>query len=458
MRADRRPASTGRRPHRLDRLLDIALLLALIAAGPAVLWLSAPREPRALASAPAPLPAEPRNQMAAIASPLPAEPDPAGQAAAFPPASPLAAGVGAAGPLSTSAPANPAGPGPTRMAAVEDYPADPDERGLRLVPPAPEQRQVVLVPTPASTPARPAALVPLSWPGVSVTPPWDPGPRVTVLLLGIDSRAQAGEIARSDTLIVATIDPRARTAAMLSIPRDLWVRIPDVASGRGAFEERINVAYALGERLGYPGGGAALARRTVEQNFGIRIDYTAVVDFVGFVRAIDALGGITVDVPRPLADNAYPTEDYGVKTIYFPPGRQRMDGNMALMYARARHADNDLERGRRQQLVLLAARDEALKVEALPRLASLIGVLREAIATDVPTVELLRLARVAPTIDRDSVVMRGFDAAMCTDQHTALGASILLPRWAAIEPVVRELFPGARGGVTPVGPSRERAS
>jgi len=231
---------------------------------------------------------------------------------------------------------------------------------------------------------------------------------------------------------------------MLSIPRDLWVRIPDGRTATGTFEERINVAYAYGERIKYPGGGAALAKRAVELNFGVPVDYTARVDFAGFERAIDALGGITVDVPAAVLDTTYPTEDYGYKYVYFPPGRQRMDGHLALMYARSRHADNDLARTRRQQAVLLAARDAALHVGVLPRLPGLIGTLREAVDTDLPLTELWRLARVMPEIDRGRITTRSFDATMCYSVHTGLGADILMPRWTAIKLVVDDLFAGTR--------------
>ena len=171
------------------------------------------------------------------------------------------------------------------------------------------------------------------------------------------------------------------------------------------------------------------------------------VDFAGFESAIDALGGITVDAPAPLIDREFPTADYGRMTIYFPAGQQRLDGHQALIYARSRHSDSDLERGRRQQSVLLGAREEALQLGVLPRLPALLQTLQAAVVTDMPAGEMLRLARALPRIDRDRIVSRAFDATLCDGQTTALGASILIPRWPAIRAVTREMFPD---GASPV--------
>lgn len=303
-------------------------------------------------------------------------------------------------------------------------------------------------PTPTPAPAR------SGWPSFTFQAPWELGRRVTFLLLGIDAR-DAIEPARSDTMIIASIDPRTRSAAMLSIPRDLWVKIPTTPTATAFVEDRINVAYALGKPLKYPGGGAALAKRAVEHNFNVHIDYVAQVDFRGFERAIDALGGITVEAPKVLADTEYPTDDYGVMSVYFPPGAQRMDGRLALIYARSRHADSDFERARRQQSVILAARDEAMRLDTLARLPELINAARSALWTDVPALELAKIARAAQQIERQRIVSRSFDAAMCYGVSGVDGANLLMPRWPAINKAVDELFPGLRVTAQPtVRPNR----
>jgi LCP family protein required for cell wall assembly len=186
---------------------------------------------------------------------------------------------------------------------------------------------------------------------------------VNVLLVGVDERPDhPAEGVRSDTLIVARINAPAGWISLLSIPRDTQVELPDVG------QTKINVAYGQGyahaEELYGAGvspaqGGMALAAQTVEQFLGLgewgqRIHYTAQINFEGFVGIIDALGGITIDVPQHIIDTAYPTPDFGVMRVEFLPGPQEMDGQTALIYARTRHADSDFGRAERQQQVLRA--------------------------------------------------------------------------------------------------------
>lgn len=203
-----------------------------------------------------------------------------------------------------------------------------------------------------------------------------------VLMIGVDLRSnQADEGARSDTLIVVHVDPLEKWASMLSIPRDTFVQIPNSACN-GASGAKINAAYSCGysnpeiygPKATPQDAGAALAADTVEEFLGITIDYTAQIDFNGFQQLIDALGGITVDVPRAILDAEYPTEDNGYMRLYIPAGLQRMDGTTALRYARTRHADNDFGRAQRQQQVVQAVLDELKRqgvlnqIEAAPKL------------------------------------------------------------------------------------------
>ncbi len=184
-----------------------------------------------------------------------------------------------------------------------------------------------------------------------------------VLLIGVDARADHPEEGvRSDTLILARLDAAGRWVSLLSIPRDSQVELLDIGT------TKVNVAYGQGyaraEELYGPStspeqGGMALAAQTVEQllnlrRHGMRVDYTAQVNFDGFAEVIDALGGISVDVPTAIVDDEYPTPDFGTMRVEFAPGPQRMDGARALIYARTRHADSDFGRAERQQQVLRA--------------------------------------------------------------------------------------------------------
>ncbi|HZT06083.1 MAG TPA: LCP family protein, partial [Chloroflexota bacterium] len=150
---------------------------------------------------------------------------------------------------------------------------------------------------------------PLFW-----IPDWTGTDRINILLMGVDQREDeraAGIPTRTDTMSVLSIDPVRKNATLISFPRDLWVPIP------GLGEQRINEAYPFGELRHLEGGGAGLAERTMEQNFGLHISHYALVNFTGFQELINMVGGVVIDVPRPIVDDAYPTEDYSIQRLYF---------------------------------------------------------------------------------------------------------------------------------------------
>ncbi len=185
----------------------------------------------------------------------------------------------------------------------------------------------------------------------------------TILLLGVDLREEFPEEGiRSDTLMLLHTDPASGWANLLSIPRDTLATIPNYGEDKinAAFSEGYERAAELyGEDVDPIAAGAAMAADTVEQFLGLqdystRIDHMATINFNGFAKIVDAVGGIEVDVPHEIVDTEYPTEDFGVTTIHFPAGRQHLDGERALQYVRTRHADNDFGRNERQQQVIQA--------------------------------------------------------------------------------------------------------
>jgi len=278
----------------------------------------------------------------------------------------------------------------------------------------------------ASLPAMALAGAPEANP-LDLIPDWRGTEPINVLLLGIDQREEEREIGlptRSDTLIVVSIDPVQKTAAMVSFPRDLWVTIPGYV-GR---EERINAAFRVGELNHLEGGGAGVAARTIEQNFGLRVPYYAVVDFGGFQDVVNMVGGIVVDVPRPLEDEEYPTENYGIERIFFLPGPQLMDGAIALKYARTRHADTDFGRMARQQQVLLGMRDRALRLNMAPRIPALIDQGLQTVKTNFTPAEMLSLGKLATQIDTGSVGSLVVDNQLITPFTGVGGAALLLPK------------------------------
>ena len=195
------------------------------------------------------------------------------------------------------------------------------------------------------------------------TAPWDGAGRVTVLLLGLDYRDWSADEgpSRSDTMILLTLDPLSKTAGMLSIPRDLWVQIPGFKHGK------INTAYYLGDAYQLPGGGPALAIKTVEQFLGVPINYYAQIDFGAFVRFIDEIGGVKLEITEPITIDLLGS---GLETRKkLKPGIQVLPGEWALAYARARYTEGgDFDRASRQQQVILAIRERILDFNYLPTL------------------------------------------------------------------------------------------
>lgn len=220
--------------------------------------------------------------------------------------------------------------------------------------------------------------LPLQPAGAPTPPPWDGANRVSMLVMGLDYRDwAAGEgPPRTDTMILFTIDPINRTAGILSIPRDLWVNIPGFDYGR------INSAYQLGEAYKVVGGGPQLATDTVEELLGVPIDYYAQIDFGAFVRFIDEIGGVKLNVPEKIKVD--PMGDNNSKVL--KPGVQTLSGELALAYVRARKTEGgDFDRAQRQQQVILAIRNRILEFELLPQLISKSPVLYEELSAGIRT-------------------------------------------------------------------------
>ena len=269
-------------------------------------------------------------------------------------------------------------------------------------------------------------------------PDWQKKERVNILLLGIDQREGEHDPSRTDTMIVLTIDPENNTAGMLSIPRDLWVTIP------GYSEERINTAHRTGDLKEYPGGGPALAIKTVKYNLAIPIHYYVRINFNGFVKAIDTIGGIDIYVEKEINDPKYPDEAYGYDPLYIPAGLQHMDGELALKYARTRHNGTDFDRLRRQQQVIMAVRDKVLRFDLLPqllpKLPDLLKTVGDAVQTDLQLEEMVKLIQLASQIDDEHIKTAVIDSSMTIPTTTSDGAQVLIPIRDEIRAVVDEIF------------------
>jgi len=249
------------------------------------------------------------------------------------------------------------------------------------------------------------------------------GPQ-TILVLGTDRRPGETGPVRSDTLLLVAIRPETPKVALLSIPRDLYLDIP------GYGQNRVNTALFF--------GGPALAKQTIAANFGVPVDRWVQVDFSGFRALVDAAGGVDIDVPRRIVDNAYPTENYGTMRIEIPAGHQHMDGETALRYVRTRHDASDFERAARQQQVVLALAKRLLEPSAWPRWPQVAIAFNQAVETDVRPWDVLLIMPALVRVGPDGIRHYVISEEMTTPFTTRDGAQVLLPRWERIRPLVQE--------------------
>lgn len=223
---------------------------------------------------------------------------------------------------------------------------------------------------------------------------------INILLLGSDEELHGDNTLRTDTMIVVSINTEARSVAMLSLPRDLFVYVPTPTM------QRLNTVYNIGEAFGWAGGGFGLLRQTIFYNFGINVHYYARVNFSGFEEIINTLGGVDIAVDCTYQDY-YPVEDfdisrsieenYALRTLSV--GYYTFDGFDALWYARTRRLTSDFDRGRRQQQLLRAIFRKALEQDFVRNLPTLWGQLTSVVDTDVPFDVALGLLPIALELD-----------------------------------------------------------
>lgn len=212
-----------------------------------------------------------------------------------------------------------------------------------------------------------------------------PGERVNILVLGLDQ--DGTKIHRSDTMMVVSLDPLRHEMGVLSIPRDTLVDIPG-----GPRHDKITHAHAY--------GGPMKSLVVASDFLGVPIHYYVRVNFQGFRSLVDLLGGVTVDVEKPM-HYVDPTQDL---YINLSPGRQHLDGEKALEFVRYRN-DSDLNRIRRQQEFLRAVADEAFRVGTITKLPRMAGELTRYIDTNMSPQEILRMAQIASAVERGRIVM-----------------------------------------------------
>jgi LCP family protein required for cell wall assembly len=272
--------------------------------------------------------------------------------------------------------------------------------------------------------------------GPTPLPPLTDSDTVNFLLIGSDKRP--GASFRTDTMVVVVLWPKEGQVSMISIPRDLWVYIPTIGM------QRINTAYQSGEIYGYNGGGPGLLRDTIAYNLGIRIDHTAMVEFDGFRRIVDTLGGVDVPVACPytdwhLIDPSYDPYDENSWSLFtVQPGIVHMDGDLSLWYARSRLRSSDFDRGRRQQEVLRALFNQVLKTDTLNHIPQLYGDFSSTVVTDLGLTDLLKLALYAPKLSDANIRSYYIRPPYVDSWMTPGGAAVLLPQDPALTQMLTE--------------------
>lgn len=235
---------------------------------------------------------------------------------------------------------------------------------------------------------------------------------VNIILLGTDEGLHDTGYALTDTMIIVSINRDTGSVNMLHLPRDLYVYIPTT----NGMMQRLNVAYGVGESIGWTGGGFGLLRQTILYNFGINVHYYAKVDFDGFREIVDLLGGVNIAV-----DCAY--EDYPLIGTELPDGVRRstedglrvldvgyyeMNGAQALWYARTRRTSSDFDRGRRQQQLLRAIWHKARQSVNLTNAADLWSRGIEVVETDIALNDLINFGLLPLALNLDFSRLESF--------------------------------------------------
>lgn len=307
---------------------------------------------------------------------------------------------------------------------------------LRVTVPSPRPLQnPTLAPLSVTPPITTVTAIPTIVPRAEV-----PDGVVNIMLLGSDKQSGSPSW-RTDVIIVVSINPEGPSAAMLSIPRDLYVWIP------GTRMAKINTVDNTGEISNYPGGGPGLLQQTLLYNLGIPIHYYARADFTGFERVVDTLGGLDVPVTCEMTDwhlkspelDREDEENWELFTL--DQQVHHMDGDLTLWYVRSRKKSSDFDRSRRQQQVLRAMMAKGLALDVVPQLPQLWSDMTEAVQTNLGLGEMVQLAAIAPRLEFSKIKSRFLNGDAVVAWTTPNDdAYVLLPQYEEVAKIVVDVF------------------
>jgi LCP family protein required for cell wall assembly len=309
---------------------------------------------------------------------------------------------------------DPSGPGGDETPSPSPSPTPPESSPLDGTSPTP-------IPTPTPTPSPTPA------------PEWAADGRLNVLLIGSD--AGPGRWSqRADAIILVSVEIETGRVAAFSVPRYTYnVPLAEPAASAfacGCLTEPLNALFVFANQNPglFPGEGElkgwSAVASSVELLMGVQLDGMAVADLNGFVRMVDAVGGVTVDVPAAVYDSAYPDPD-GVTAVevYFPAGEQRMDGWHALAYARTRQQDGDVARMGRQQTVIQALGSE-LSCNLFFNLPSILQAARDTMWTNLPLEDVPDMLRIDPGPVESHVLFQIHNPSLTADEIARIQAEV----------------------------------
>ncbi len=254
--------------------------------------------------------------------------------------------------------------------------------------------------------------------------------QVNVLLLGIGGPGHDGPYL-SDTIILAQIRPEDKKATLTAIPRDYLVNTRELG------QRKINAVFAesFAKNQDWDEAGASI-RGVVEKMSGLRIPYFAVVDFKGFEKTVDLLGGVDVDIDRTFTDYTFPDSDEGyIPAVTFTQGHEKMSGERALIFARSRHAagpeGSDFARSVRQQKIIQAAKSKIVDLNIITdagKINDLVSVVGDHFHTNIAPGELLRLYNLTKEFGQDNILSLSLDPTtgiVCDQTLESTGAYVL---------------------------------
>jgi polyisoprenyl-teichoic acid--peptidoglycan teichoic acid transferase len=297
---------------------------------------------------------------------------------------------------------------------------------------------------PTAPPTPEPSLLGTPVPSVDI-PPWDGRERLNILLIGADEQAGGHN---TDTLITVSIDPVTKQVAMFSLPRDTQeVPVPAGPAQRvwgRTYGQKINAWFVNNRHRSdlWPGNdrtrGYNALKAIIGNLYDLKIRYFVEVNFDGFKKVVDALGGVTINVQVPVVDDTFPGTTGRTQRLYIPSGIQHMNGDQALRYARSRHTSTDFDRGARQQRVLLSLREQADPQALIPKLPELVAALKTAVRTDIPLDQIDELLGLASQVDTANIRSYVFSPPLY--EREVLSGYYTLPYVDRIRRAVRDAF------------------